>query len=126
MPLIDERNRKWWTVAAMALTTLLITVDFNRLTVALPTIGRDLGASTTDLQWTVNAYLLAFAAPTVAAGRLADIFGRRRVLLIGTVVFVISSAAYGLAQVDWQLITGRVVQGPGRRGGDARRWGAVN
>lgn len=113
MPPIDERNRKWWTVAAMALTTLLVTIDFNGLTVALPTIGRDLGTSTTDLQWTVNAYLLAFAAPTVAAGRLADIFGRRRVLLIGTVVFVIASAACGLAQVDWQLITGRVVQGIG-------------
>jgi MFS family permease len=78
----------------MALTTLLITIDINGLTVALPTIGRDLNASTTDLQWALNAYLLASAAPTVAAGRLADIFGRRRMLLIGTVVFAAASAAW--------------------------------
>jgi MFS family permease len=98
--LITEMNRKWWTVAAMALTTLLMTIDFNGLTVALPAIGRDLDTSTMGLQWTVNAYLLAFAAPTVAAGRLADIFGRRKVLLIGTTAFVVGSAASGLAQAD--------------------------
>jgi MFS family permease len=85
----------------MALTTLLMTIDFNGLTVALPTIGRNLDTSTTGLQWTINAYLLALAAPSVAAGRLADIFGRRRVLLIGTAVFIAGSTASGLAQADW-------------------------
>src|SRR5215211_1282359 len=110
---VTERNRRWWVVIAMALTTLLMTIDFNGLTVALPTIGRDLDTSTTGLQWTINAYLLALAAPSVAAGRLADIFGRRRVLLIGTVVFIAGSAASGLAQADWWLIVARVVQGFG-------------
>lgn len=86
MAVINERNRKWWTVLATALTTLLITIDFNGLSVALPSIGRDLGTSTTGLQWTFNAYQLAFAAPTVVAGRLADICGRRKLLLIGTTV----------------------------------------
>jgi EmrB/QacA subfamily drug resistance transporter len=113
MHLITERNRRWWVVIAMALTTLLMTIDFNGLTVALPTIGRDLDTSTTGLQWTINAYLLALAAPSVAAGRLADIFGRRRVLLIGTVVFIAGSTASGLAQADWWLIGARVVQGFG-------------
>ena len=113
MHLVTGRNRKWWVVVAMALTTLLMTIDFNGLTVALPTIGRDLDTSTTGLQWTINAYLLALAAPSVAAGRLADIFGRRRVLLIGTVVFIVGSAASGLAQADWWLIAARVVQGFG-------------
>jgi EmrB/QacA subfamily drug resistance transporter len=113
MHLVTERNRRWWVVIAMALTTLLMTIDFNGLTVALPTIGRDLDTSTTGLQWTINAYLLALAAPSVAAGRLADIFGRRRVLLIGTVVFVAGSAGSGLAQADWWLIAARVVQGFG-------------
>jgi EmrB/QacA subfamily drug resistance transporter len=98
---------------AMAITTLLMTIDFNGLTVALPTIGQDLDTSTTGLQWTINAYLLALAAPSVAAGRLADIFGRRKVLLIGTVVFIAGSAASGLAQADWWLIAARVVQGFG-------------
>ena len=113
MHLVTERNRKWWVVIAMAITTLLMTIDFNGLTVALPTIGRDLDTSTTGLQWTINAYLLALAAPSVAAGRLADIFGRRKVLLIGTVVFIAGSAASGLAQADWWLIVARVVQGFG-------------
>ncbi|MDP8947866.1 MAG: MFS transporter [Actinomycetota bacterium] len=113
MNLVTERNRRWWVVVAMALTTLLMTIDFNGLTVALPTIGRDLDTSTAGLQWTINAYLLALAAPSVAAGRLADIFGRRRVLLIGTVVFIVGSAASGLAQADWWLIGARVVQGFG-------------
>ena len=113
MHLVTERNRRWWVVIAMALTTLLMTIDFNGLTVALPTIGRDLNTSTARLQWTINAYLLALAAPSVAAGRLADIFGRRRVLLIGTVVFIAGSAASGLAQADWWLIAARVVQGFG-------------
>lgn len=113
MPLITERNRRWWAVVAMALTALLITIDFNGLTVALPTIGRDLDTSTAGLQWTVNAYLLTAAALMVAAGRMADIFGRRRVLLIGTAVFVVASAACGLAQADWWLIAARAVQGVG-------------
>jgi len=113
MHLITEHNRKWWVVVTMALTTLLMTIDFNGLTVALPTIGRDLDTSTTGLQWTINAYLLALAAPSVAAGRLADIFGRRRVLLIGTTVFIVGSAASGLAQADWWLIAARIFQGFG-------------
>lgn len=113
MAIINERNRKWWTVLATALTTLLITIDFNGLSVALPTIGRDLGTSTTGLQWTFNAYQLAFAAPTVAAWRLADIFGRRKLLLISTTVFAVASAACGLAQTDWFLVAARVVQGIG-------------
>ncbi|HEX4992939.1 MAG TPA: hypothetical protein VFV45_06855 [Rubrobacteraceae bacterium] len=73
MPLVTQRNRKWWTVVAMALTTLMMTIDFNGITAALPTIGRDLDTSTAGLQWTINAYLLALAAPSVAAGRLAGI-----------------------------------------------------
>jgi MFS family permease len=113
MHLVTECNRKWWVVIAMALTTLLMTIDFSGLTVALPTIGRDLSTSTAGLQSTINAYLLALAAPSVAAERLADIFGRRKVLLIGTVVFIAGSAASGLAQSDWWLIVARVVQGFG-------------
>lgn len=97
----------------MALTTIVVTFDSNGLTVALPTIGRALQASTTDLEWTVNAYMLAFAAPTVAAGRLADIFGRRRVVIVGTVVFAAGSALCGLAQDVWWLVAARVVQGAG-------------
>ncbi|MGF1470909.1 MAG: MFS transporter [Rubrobacteraceae bacterium] len=111
--MVSERNRKWWTVVLMSLAATLVIVDVNGLTVALPTIGRDLGASTTGLQWTINAYLLASATPLVAVGRLADIFGRRRVLLIGMVIFIVASAICGMAQTDWWLISARAVQGLG-------------
>lgn len=97
----------------MALTTIVVTFDSNGLAVALPTIGLALQASTSDLQWTVNAYMLAFAALTVAAGRLADIFGRRRVVIVGTVVFAAGSVLCGLAQGIWWLVAARVVQGAG-------------
>lgn len=113
MALINDRNRKWWTVGAMALTVITVSVNFSGLTVALPAIRQALGASTVALQWMVTAYLLAFAAPTVAAGRLGDIFGRRRVLLIGTSVFGVASVICGLAQTDSWLIAARVVQGLG-------------
>lgn len=113
---VTDENRKWWVVAATGLAIVLITVDFNGITVALPTIGRDLNTSTTGLQWTVNAYLLSFAASMVAFGRLADIFGRRRVLLVGIGIFVGASALCGFAQSDRWLIAARVVQGFGAAG----------
>ncbi len=97
----------------MGLAIILITIDFNGITVALPTIGQDLHTSITGLQWTVNAYLLAFAASMVAFGRLADIFGRRRILLVGIGIFITASALCGLAQTDWWLISARIVQGIG-------------
>ncbi|MGF1470910.1 MAG: MFS transporter [Rubrobacteraceae bacterium] len=111
--MVSERNRKWWVAGIMSFASTLIMVDYSGLMVALPAIGRELDISTTALQWTINAYLLAFAAPMVAVGRLADIFGRRRVLLIGIAVFASASALCGLAQTDWWLISARVVQGLG-------------
>ena len=113
VPGITEQNRKWWVVVAIGIAGVLVSVDFNGLTVALPTIGRDLGISTTGLQWTINAYLLAFAAPMVAFGRLSDIFGRRRVLLIGIVVFIVASAFAGMSRSELWLVSARVVQGLG-------------
>ncbi|WP_247002266.1 MFS transporter [Halosolutus gelatinilyticus] len=113
---VTDENRKWWVVLATGLAMVLVTVDFNGITVALPTIGRDLDTSTTGLQWTVNAYLLSFAASMVAFGRLADIFGRRKVLLLGIGIFTSASALCGFAQTDWWLISARIVQGVGAAG----------
>lgn len=81
-------NRRWWVVIAMSGIMILLTVDFFGLAVALPLIGKDLHASTETLAWTVNVYLLAFVSPMLAVGRLADIMGRRKVALVGVVVFV--------------------------------------
>ena len=113
MPRMPPDTRKWWTVVAMAFPLLLLTIDFFGITVALPTIGARLGANANVLEWTVNAYALGFAAPLTAVGRLGDIIGRRRVLLLGSLLFALASAGCGLAQGDWSLIAGRAVQGIG-------------
>jgi len=101
----------WWAVAAMTIPLFLLSQDFFGVTVALPAIGADLHASTATLEWTVNAFLLAFAAPLIAIGRLSDIVGRRRVVLIGMVVFGIGSLLCGTAQTAGWLIGARVIQG---------------
>ena len=111
--MITAENRKWWVVAAMALPLFILTIDFFGIAVALPSIGHDLRTSTTGLEWTINAFMLAFAAPLLAVGRLGDIIGRRKVLLIGTVIFAIGSALCGVAENDWWLIAARAVQGLG-------------
>jgi EmrB/QacA subfamily drug resistance transporter len=111
--MITAENRKWWVVIAMSGVMIVLTVDFFGLTVALPSIGDDLDASTTTLLWTVNAYLLAFVSPMIAVGRFADIFGRRKMALAGMVLFVAASAACAAAPTDLFLIAARVVQGVG-------------
>ncbi len=113
MSLITAANRKWWVVIAMSGVMILLTVDFFGITVALPRIGDDLDASTATLLWTVNAYLLAFVSPMIAIGRFADIFGRRKMALIGIVLFVAASAACAGAPTILFLIAARIVQGVG-------------
>jgi EmrB/QacA subfamily drug resistance transporter len=97
----------------MALSMAIWFVDDTAVTVALPTIERYFDISSTAAQWTITAYLLAAAAGVAAAGRLADIFGRRRVFLIGVVTFMVGSMLAGLALTDWWLVGARVVQGGG-------------
>ena len=97
----------------MAFPLCILCLDFFGVTVALPEIGEDLNASTGQLEWSVNAYLLAFAAPLIALGRLADIVGRRKIVLLGTGLFAAASAVCGFAQSIEMLIAARVVQGIG-------------
>src|SRR5437763_16698351 len=106
-------DKKWLVILAMAGGMLVITLDFFGLTVALPKIGEDLNASTSSLLWVVKAYLLAFASPIIAVGRLADIVGRRKVVLTGIVILIVASAACGLADSPAVLIVARLVQGVG-------------
>ena len=101
----------WWAVAAMTIPLFLLSQDFFGVTVALPAIGADLHASTATLEWTVNAFLLAFAAPLIAVGRISDIVGRRKVALVGMAVFGLGSLVCGAAPTVGWLIGGRIVQG---------------
>ncbi len=111
--LITDDNRKWWTLGAMCFALFMIMLDNTVVNVALPSIQRDLGASISGLEWTINGYTLSFAVLLATGGRLGDIFGRRRMFLIGVVVFALSSATAGLAAGETDLVISRVVQGVG-------------
>jgi EmrB/QacA subfamily drug resistance transporter len=111
--LITDENRKWWTLGAMCFALFMIMLDNTVVNVALPSIQRDLGASLSALEWTVNGYTLSFAVLLATGGRLGDIFGRRRTFLIGVVLFAGSSAAAGLAPDTTSLVASRVLQGVG-------------
>src|SRR5580700_856144 len=80
-----------------SLVSSLIMLDSNIVAVSLPAIGRSLGASFTDVQWVISAYVLTYAALLMASGNYADLRGRRKSMLIGLVVFAASSAACGVA-----------------------------
>jgi EmrB/QacA subfamily drug resistance transporter len=86
-------------------------IDVTIVNVALPTIRRDLHASATQLEWVVSGYMLAFAAALIVAGNLGDLFGRKRVFLIGVAVFGLASLAAGWSGSGAELIAARVVQG---------------
>src|SRR5215471_13720857 len=91
-----EENKKWWTLAAVAFGLFMIMLDNTVVNVALPAIERDLHISISELEWVVTAYALTFAALLITGGKLADMFGRRRIFMIGLVVFTLSSLACGL------------------------------
>ena len=110
-PEVSARPGRWWILAAMALPAFLLNIDFYGISVALPAIGEALGAGTTGLQWAVNGFNLALIAPLVAFGRLGDLVGRRRLLLVGVVLFALGSILCGFATDMGMLIAGRCVQG---------------
>jgi EmrB/QacA subfamily drug resistance transporter len=111
--LITRRNSRWWTLGAMCFALFMIMLDNTVVNVALPSIQRDLHASLSALEWTINAYTLTFAVLMVTGGRLGDIFGRRKLFLFGVAVFGASSLAIGLAPNDAVLVAFRAVQGIG-------------
>jgi EmrB/QacA subfamily drug resistance transporter len=111
--LITDDNRKWWTLGAMCFALFMIMLDNTVVNVALPSIQRDLHASISGLEWTINGYTLSFAVLLATGGRLGDIFGRRRMFLAGVVIFALSSATAGFAQGPTDLVISRVVQGVG-------------
>jgi len=111
--LITDENRKWWTLGAMCFALFMIMLDNTVVNVALPSIQKDLGASISGLEWTINGYTLSFAVLLATGGRLGDIFGRRRMFQIGVVIFALSSATAGLAIDQTALVVSRVVQGVG-------------
>ena len=110
---LSDDNRRWWTLAAMCFALFMVMLDNTVVNVALPSIQADFDASLSALEWTVNAYTLPFAVLLVTGGRLGDIFGRRRVFLLGVVLFALASATIGLAPSEGWLVASRAVQGVG-------------
>jgi EmrB/QacA subfamily drug resistance transporter len=110
---LNEGNRRWWTLAAMCFALFMIMLDNTVVNVALPSIKADLHASYAALEWTVSAYTLSLGVLLITGGRLGDIFGRRKVFLLGVGLFAASSAFIGFSQTDAWLIGGRATQGIG-------------
>jgi EmrB/QacA subfamily drug resistance transporter len=108
-----EGRKRWWALIVLCLGSLMIVLDSTIVNVALPSIREDLGFSQTSLAWVVNAYLLTFGGFLLLGGRLGDLFGHRRLFLIGISLFTLASAACGLATTQGFLVTARAVQGLG-------------
>nr|WP_165985656.1 MFS transporter [Streptomyces sp. YIM 98790] len=103
----------WFVVLAACVGQFLVVLDVAVVNVALPSVQAELGMDAAALQWVVNAYSLTFAGFMLLGGRAGDIFGRKRVFLLGLGVFTAASLAGGLAQEPWQLVAARAVQGVG-------------
>jgi EmrB/QacA subfamily drug resistance transporter len=106
-------SSKWWTLAVLCVATFMLLLDVTVVNVALPGIGRDLGASFGDLQWVISAYALTLGATLLTAGSIADRVGRRRVFTFGLVLFSLASLGCGLAGGPLALNLARGVQGLG-------------
>jgi EmrB/QacA subfamily drug resistance transporter len=111
--LVTDENRRWWTLGAMCFALFMLMLDNTVVNVALPSIQRDLHASLSALEWTINAYTLTLAVFMVTGGRLGDIFGRRRMFLFGVVLFGLSSLAIGVSPNGTVLVAFRALQGIG-------------
>ncbi len=109
---MDNRT-SWLALIVLCLGDLMIVLDVTIVGVALPSIKEDLGFSEASLAWVVNAYLLTFGGFLLLGGRLGDLFGHRRLFLIGIAVFTLASLACGLASSQEMLVAARAVQGVG-------------
>ncbi|MEV7892315.1 MFS transporter [Streptomyces sp. NPDC002817] len=115
MAISDARSPRWagYTLALLAFVQFIVTIDFNIVYVALPDIGRQLGFSAQALQWVVSAYAVALGGLLLFGGRAVDRLGPRRMLVIGLVIYALSSLTGGLAQNAGLLVAARAAQGVG-------------
>ncbi|MFJ9107400.1 MFS transporter [Streptomyces sp. NPDC102283] len=109
----SERHRGGLALLVIASCQLMVVLDVTIVNIALPHMQKDLGFSTENLSWVVNAYTLTFGGLLLLGGRLGDILGRRRVFVFGVLLFVFASLLGGLSQEGWQLLAARSLQGVG-------------
>ena len=106
-------DRRWLALYVLCAGVLMIVLDTTIVNVALPSIREDLGFTETSLVWVVNAYMLTFGGFLLLGGRLGDLYGRRRLFLLGITLFTLASLACGLSNSQWLLVAARAVQGLG-------------
>jgi EmrB/QacA subfamily drug resistance transporter len=111
--MVTTQRRKWLALALLSAVQFMVVLDIAIVNVALPSIQVDLGFSQEDLQWVISAYALVFGGFLLLGGRAADLLGRRRIFLVGVVVFTVASLLAGLAWSEPSLIGARVLQGLG-------------
>src|SRR5712692_2138558 len=110
---MSSSRRNNWILGIVSVALFMVVLDNLVVSVALPTIHRELGASIQALEWTVNAYVLAYAVLLLTGAALGDRFGRKRMFLLGLAVFTAASACAALARSTDLLIAARAVQGAG-------------
>jgi EmrB/QacA subfamily drug resistance transporter len=111
--MFDDSRKRWWALYVLCTGVLMIVLDTTIVNVALPSIREDLGFSETSLVWVVNAYMLTFGGFLLLGGRLGDLFGHRRMFLVGLILFTAASVGCGLATSQQMLIAARAAQGLG-------------
>src|ERR671931_2346851 len=109
----DSDHYKWWVLSCTSLGMLLATVNSGTLIIALPDLERSLGTSLLQLVWVILAYMIASTVLVLTAGRLSDLFGRKRAYVAGFLVFSGASLGAGFAGGGTELILWRIVQGIG-------------
>src|SRR5215203_5465115 len=112
MPQQQETNR-WLVLVLVCIAQFMVVLDATITNVALPSIQSDLDFSSASLQWVINGYTLVFGGFLLLGGRASDLFGRKRVFLIGVVIFSVASLLDGLSQSGGMLIAARALQGLG-------------
>ncbi len=109
----EREDNRWVTLVLVCLAQFMVILDATIVNIALPTIQQDLEFSQADLQWVINSYTLFFGGFLLLGGRAADLFGRKRIFIAGTILFSVASLLNGLAQNSEQLIAFRALQGLG-------------
>lgn len=109
----EEHKRLRWALVLISLAQLMVVLDSTIANIALPFIGADLDISQSNLQWIVTGYALAFGGLLLLGGRLGDLYGRRRIFVVGVTIFAIASLTGGMAQNEAMLLTSRAFQGLG-------------
>ncbi|MFB9967102.1 MFS transporter [Sinosporangium siamense] len=110
---VEPHPRRWWILGALCLALLVLVVDNMILNLAIPSLMSELGATPSDIQWIIDAYILVFAGLLITAGSLSDRYGRRRFLIIGLIILGGASGVAMLGTEPWHLVGARALMGVG-------------